>query len=162
REGHGRRLYRRERPHRSPQAGLGHLRQPGEQQRREERVGRARHRPRADEQPGVGRQRRAHARDRVDHVAGADHPPAPEPLADRLLWDGVTLLDDAVAAAVEATGGLRAIAISHPHYYTAMVDWAERFDVPILLHAEDAEHVMRPSPRIEHWTGDRRPLWPGL
>jgi hypothetical protein len=83
-------------------------------------------------------------------------------LVDGLLWDCVTLLDDAIEAAVEAAGGLRAIAISHPHYYTAMVDWAERFDVPILLHADDAEHVMRPSPRIEHWTGERRELWNGL
>jgi hypothetical protein len=83
-------------------------------------------------------------------------------LVDGLLWDCVTLLDDATAAAVEAAGGLRAIAISHPHYYTSMVDWADRFDVPILLHADDAEHVMRPSPRIEHWTGERRELWEGL
>jgi hypothetical protein len=83
-------------------------------------------------------------------------------LVDGLLWDCVTLLDDEIEAAVAAAGGLRAIAISHPHYYTAMVDWAEHFGVPILLHADDAEHVMRPSPRIEHWTGDRRPLWNGL
>ena len=41
-----------------------------------------------------------------------------------LLWDCVTLLDDETAAAVEARGGLRAIAISHPHYYSAMVEWA--------------------------------------
>jgi hypothetical protein len=83
-------------------------------------------------------------------------------LVDGLLWDCVTLLDDAAEAAVADAGGLRAIAISHPHYYSAMVDWAERFDVPILLHADDAEHVMRPSPRVEHWTGERRPLWDGL
>jgi hypothetical protein len=83
-------------------------------------------------------------------------------LVDGLLWDCVSLLDDATAEAVAAHGGLRAIAISHPHYYSAMVDWAERFDVPILLHADDAEHVMRPGPRVEHWTGERRPLWDGL
>jgi hypothetical protein len=83
-------------------------------------------------------------------------------LVDGLLWDCVTLLDDAAEAAVEQAGGLRAIAISHPHYYSAMVDWAERFDVPILLHADDAEHVMRPSPRVEHWSGERRALWNGL
>ncbi|MEA2280913.1 MAG: hypothetical protein QOK21_1520 [Solirubrobacteraceae bacterium] len=83
-------------------------------------------------------------------------------LVDGLLWDCVSLLDDATAAAVEAHGGMRAIAISHPHYYSAMADWAERFDVPILLHADDAEHVMRPSARVEHWTGERRALWDGL
>ena len=83
-------------------------------------------------------------------------------LVDGLLWDCVSLLDDATAEAVAARGGLRAIAISHPHYYSAMVDWAERFEVPVLLHADDAEHVMRPSPRIEPWSGERRPLWDGL
>jgi hypothetical protein len=83
-------------------------------------------------------------------------------LVDGLLWDCVSLLDDATAAAVQEHGGMRAIAISHPHYYSAMVEWAERFEVPVLLHADDAEHVMRPSDRIEHWSGERRPLWNGL
>jgi hypothetical protein len=83
-------------------------------------------------------------------------------LVDGLLWDCVSLLDDATADAVEAHGGVRAIAISHPHYYSAMVDWADRFDVPVLLHADDAEHVMRPSPRVEHWSGERREVWGGL
>jgi hypothetical protein len=79
-----------------------------------------------------------------------------------LLWECVTLLDDETANAVDERSGLAAIAISHPHYYSAMVDWAERFDVPVLLHADDAEWVMRPSPRIEHWAGERHPLWDGL
>ena len=57
--------------------------------------------------------------------------------------------------AVEAAGGLHTIAISHPHYYGSMVEWAERFDARILLHEADREHVMRPSDRIELWSGDR-------
>jgi hypothetical protein len=83
-------------------------------------------------------------------------------LVDGLLWDCVTLLDQPAVEAVQRAGGLRAIAISHPHYYSSMVDWAHLFDVPILLHADDAEHVVRPSPRIEHWTGERHALWDGL
>ena len=79
-----------------------------------------------------------------------------------LLWDCVTLLDDATAAAVEARGGLTAIAISHPHYYSAMVEWAHRFDCPIHLHAADAEWVMRPDPAIRHWDGDALDLGDGL
>jgi hypothetical protein len=79
-----------------------------------------------------------------------------------LLWDCITLLDDETAAAIDARGGLAAIAISHPHYYGAMVDWAERFDCPLLLHADDAAHVMRPDGRIEHWAGERRDLGEGL
>jgi hypothetical protein len=79
-----------------------------------------------------------------------------------LLWDCVTLLDDQTAAEVDARGGIRAIAISHPHYYSAMVEWAERFDAQIFLHAADREWVMRKSPRIQFWDGATLSLWDGL
>ncbi|HKB94103.1 MAG TPA: hypothetical protein VKC62_07740 [Gaiellaceae bacterium] len=79
-----------------------------------------------------------------------------------LLWECVTLLDDETAADVERRGGLAGIAISHPHYYSSMVEWAERFDCPVFLHAADAEWVMRPSPRIEHWRGETTELGEGL
>ena len=79
-----------------------------------------------------------------------------------LLWDCVTLLDDDTAAAVEARGGLRAIAISHPHYYSAMVEWAHRFGCPVLLHEADREWIMRPDDAIELWSGDIRELGDGL
>jgi glyoxylase-like metal-dependent hydrolase (beta-lactamase superfamily II) len=79
-----------------------------------------------------------------------------------LLWDCITLLDDETAGEVERRGGLAGIAISHPHYYSAMVEWAERFDCPIHLHADDAEWVMRPSPRVEHWRGETKELGDGL
>jgi glyoxylase-like metal-dependent hydrolase (beta-lactamase superfamily II) len=75
-----------------------------------------------------------------------------------VLWECVTLLDDATAEAVEALGGLAAIAISHPHYYSAMVEWAHRFDCPVLLHRDDAEWIMRPDPAIELWDGETREL----
>jgi hypothetical protein len=79
-----------------------------------------------------------------------------------LLWDCVTLLDDATAAEVERRGGLAAIAISHPHYYSCMVEWAQRFDCPIHLHSADAEWVMRPDPAVEHWSGETLELGHGL
>jgi hypothetical protein len=82
--------------------------------------------------------------------------------AANLLWDCVTLLDDATAAEVERRGGLGAIAISHPHYYSAMVEWAHRFACPIHLHAADAEWVVRPDPAIEHWDGETLDLGDGL
>jgi hypothetical protein len=71
-----------------------------------------------------------------------------------LLWDCITLLDDATAEEVERRGGLAGIAISHPHYYSGMVEWAHRFGCPIHLHAADAEWVMRPDPAIRHWNGE--------
>ena len=75
-----------------------------------------------------------------------------------VLWECVSLLDERAAEAVEALGGLVAIAISHPHYYAAMVDWAHRFDCPVLLHRDDAEWVMRPDPAIELWEGETREI----
>src|SRR3712207_5416916 len=71
-----------------------------------------------------------------------------------LLWDCITLLDDATAEEVERRGGLAAIAISHPHYYSAMVEWAHRFRCPVRLHTADARWVMRPDPAIEPWDGE--------
>lgn len=75
-------------------------------------------------------------------------------LVEGLLWDCVPLVDG-LAEEIEARGGIEAIAISHPHYYTTMVEWAERFDARLLLHEADREWVMYPSKRIEHWSGDR-------
>ena len=81
------------------------------------------------------------------------------PLGRRqLLWDCITLLDDDTAAEVERRGGLRAIAISHPHYYSAMVEWAHRFGCPVLLHADDSQWIMRPDSAIELWEGETRAL----
>jgi DNA-directed RNA polymerase subunit RPC12/RpoP len=79
-----------------------------------------------------------------------------------LLWDCITLLDDQTAVDVNARGGLRAIAISHPHYYSGMVEWAERFDAQILLHSADREWVMRKNPRIQFWEGTTLSLWDDL
>jgi len=85
------------------------------------------------------------------------------PLGDAsLLWDCVSLLDDATAAEVERRGGLAGIAISHPHYYSSMVAWAHRFDCPVHLHAADAEWVMRPDPAIRHWDGEQLDLGGGV
>jgi len=79
-----------------------------------------------------------------------------------LLWDCITLLDDETADAIDARGGIRAIAISHPHYYSAMVEWGARFDARIFLHAADREWVMRESGRIQFWEGKTLSLWDGL
>ena len=79
-----------------------------------------------------------------------------------LLWDCITLIDDETVAAVRQLGGIAAIAISHPHYYSAMVEWAGEFNAPVYLHEADQRWVMRPSPRVRFWSGDARPLFGGL
>jgi hypothetical protein len=72
---------------------------------------------------------------------------------ETLLWDCISLIDEATVDRLAQRGGIDTIAISHPHYYTTMVEWAERFDARILLHEADQEWIMRPSGRIELWSG---------
>jgi hypothetical protein len=79
-----------------------------------------------------------------------------------VLWESITLLDDETSAEVERRGGLVAVAISHPHYYSSMIEWAHRFDCPVYLHADDAEWVMRPDPSVVHWAGETHDLGAGL
>src|SRR5689334_9344678 len=71
-----------------------------------------------------------------------------------VLWDCVSLLDDATGEAVERLGGIDVIAVCHPHFYASMVEWAHAFGARLLLHEADAEHVMRRDPVVEHWSGD--------
>ena len=49
-----------------------------------------------------------------------------------VLWDCLTYFDDATVAEIERLGGVSAMAISHPHYYSTMVEWADQFDMPTL------------------------------
>jgi hypothetical protein len=79
-----------------------------------------------------------------------------------VLWDCVSLLDDATVEQVRALGGISAIAISHPHYYTTMVEWSRAFDVPVYLHSADREWVMRPDPCLRFWDGETEPLPGGI
>jgi glyoxylase-like metal-dependent hydrolase (beta-lactamase superfamily II) len=78
-----------------------------------------------------------------------------ESQAGNVLWDCAAVLTDAAVAEVKKRGGLSAIAISHPHYYTTMLEWSEAFGgVPIYIHANDRNWVMRRGPQIVHWVGD--------
>jgi hypothetical protein len=44
-----------------------------------------------------------------------------------VLWDCISLIDDATVSLINGLGGLRAIAISHPHFFTTLVDWSRAF-----------------------------------
>jgi glyoxylase-like metal-dependent hydrolase (beta-lactamase superfamily II) len=80
-----------------------------------------------------------------------------------VLWDCIALLDDATLELLQGLGGLSAIAISHPHYYTTMVEWSRAFgSVPVYLHAADREWVVRPDPAVLFWEGNSRGIAPGL
>lgn len=80
-----------------------------------------------------------------------------------LMWDCVTLLDEQTISRIRDLGGIRAIAISHPHFYSAMVEWSHAFNgAPIHLHAADRAWVMREDPSIQFWKGTTHKLWDGM
>jgi glyoxylase-like metal-dependent hydrolase (beta-lactamase superfamily II) len=80
-----------------------------------------------------------------------------------VLWDCVAPLDRATVDRIKEGGGLSAIAISHPHFYTTMVAWSEAFgDVPVYVHADDRDWVRRTSGAIVHWTGETLGILPGV
>jgi glyoxylase-like metal-dependent hydrolase (beta-lactamase superfamily II) len=76
-----------------------------------------------------------------------------------ILWDCLSLVDEASLARIRAAGGLTAIAISHPHFYSAMIEWSTACGgVPIYLHADDSEWVQRPHSALRSWTGETLPI----
>ena len=80
-----------------------------------------------------------------------------------VLWDCLPLLDEAVVEMVKALGGVSAIAISHPHYYSSMVEWSRAFGgVPVYLHVADSRWVMRLDKAIVSWEGETNALVEGL
>ncbi|HEX3053353.1 MAG TPA: hypothetical protein VHP83_22025 [Aggregatilineaceae bacterium] len=76
-----------------------------------------------------------------------------------VLWDCNSLIDEVTIAALNAKGGVQAIAISHPHFYDSMVEWSKAFqDAPIYLHRDNEPWVMRPDKRIVYWETETYPL----
>ena len=83
--------------------------------------------------------------------------------AGNILWDCISLLDDATITILNALGGLAGIACSHPHFLASVVDWSHAFGrVPVYLHAMDRDFVTRPDPVLTFWQGDRLELTEGV
>ncbi len=79
------------------------------------------------------------------------------------VWDCTSLVDDAVVTRLGELGGVRAMAISHPHFYASMVEWSRALGgIPIYLHEADRAWVMRDDPAIVHWGGDSLQVDPGI
>lgn len=80
-----------------------------------------------------------------------------------VLWDCISMVSDEAVAEINRRGGLAAVAISHCHFYSAMVEWSEAFDgVPVYLHTDDRKWIMRPHPAIIAWEGETRAINPSL
>ncbi|EFQ32859.1 metallo-beta-lactamase superfamily protein [Colletotrichum graminicola] len=75
-------------------------------------------------------------------------------IAGNLLWDCITYIDDETVSRIVALGGIDAIVISHPHYFSTALHWAEAFGCKVYVSAEDAGWLPR--------RGDAHVLWEGL
>jgi len=80
-----------------------------------------------------------------------------------ILWDCISLIDRATIALIEGLGGLKGIAISHPHYYSTMVEWSRAFGgIPVYLHGLDRKWILRDDPCIDRWEGQTKEILPGV
>jgi glyoxylase-like metal-dependent hydrolase (beta-lactamase superfamily II) len=80
-----------------------------------------------------------------------------------IMWDCTPLITEAAIKAINARGGVKAIAISHPHFYATMVDWSRALGgAPIYLHEDNRDWVMRPDDCIEFWRGESKEIADGV
>ena len=79
-----------------------------------------------------------------------------------ILWDCIPLLNEELVSFIRSKGGLKAIAFSHPHYYSNMNEWASAFDCPVYIHRKDEPWVYNKGPRISTWDGGAKTLWEGI
>lgn len=79
-----------------------------------------------------------------------------------ILWDCVPLLDDETVGFIKSIGGLRAIAFSHPHFYSNMKRWSQVFGCPVYIHRADSEWIVDAGSHIELWSGAGKELWDGM
>ena len=80
-----------------------------------------------------------------------------------VLWDCVPLVTEEAVRALDARGKVKAIAISHPHFHSAIVEWSRALgDIPIYIHAGNRKWVMRPDPRIVFWEEETKTILPDL
>ena len=77
------------------------------------------------------------------------------------LWDSTTFIDEATVAAVQAMGGIQGVSVSHPHFYSSVVEWSHAFSAPIYMPEADREYFVRPDPAVRWYTGAIE-IWPGL
>ena len=63
--------------------------------------------------------------------------------AGNVLWDCVANLDQKTVDFVRSKGGIKAIVVSHPHFWTSCLDWAEEFGCPVYLSGEEREWLCR-------------------
>jgi glyoxylase-like metal-dependent hydrolase (beta-lactamase superfamily II) len=77
-----------------------------------------------------------------------------------ILWDCISNIDESTTDLVKKLGGLRAIAISHPHFFATAARWSEAFgDAPVFLHVLDEKWLGRRTKAFRLWEGRDLQLW---
>lgn len=79
-----------------------------------------------------------------------------------ILWDCIPLMDETTIQFIKSKGGLKAIAFSHPHYYSNMNDWAETFNCPIYIHKNDEKWIFDKEKNVNLWNGLEKLFWDGI
>jgi glyoxylase-like metal-dependent hydrolase (beta-lactamase superfamily II) len=76
-----------------------------------------------------------------------------------LMWECLSAVTGAALERIAGMGGVKAIAISHPHFYASMNQWSAAMGgVPIYLHEADREWVQFETAAVRFWSGDRLAL----
>jgi glyoxylase-like metal-dependent hydrolase (beta-lactamase superfamily II) len=78
-----------------------------------------------------------------------------------VLWDCITYIDDETVQRIKDLGGIEAIVISHPHYYSTSLHWARAFNCKVYLSYEDREWIMCSGPEQVLWEGKTLTLLDG-
>lgn len=60
-----------------------------------------------------------------------------------VLWDLIAFIDEPTLEFIKGKGGLKAIVISHPHFYTTHLEWARVFGCPVYVCKADEEWLNR-------------------
>ncbi|KAL3687356.1 hypothetical protein R1sor_013665 [Riccia sorocarpa] len=80
-----------------------------------------------------------------------------------LLADCISFLDDATIDIINGLGGIRAIAISHPHFYASNGQWSAAFgNIPVYIHEKDKQWAGWDHENVKYWSGESLHLWDDL
>ncbi|HWJ29574.1 MAG TPA: hypothetical protein VNS32_23750 [Flavisolibacter sp.] len=80
-----------------------------------------------------------------------------------ILWDCITNIDDSTVDLIQNMGGIKAIAISHPHYFSTIAEWSERFgNIPVYINRLDAKWLGRKPGNLLLWENDEKEIWDGI
>lgn len=82
-----------------------------------------------------------------------------------ILWDLITLLDQETVDKINSLGGLAAMVISHPHYYTTYADWSRTFSCPVYIAQADSQWLERtdtPGLNLQLFNEQHKEIVPGV